>query len=98
MSNGYEQQIMTSGKNRRPCFIHNSFYCRVLRPPGGQSSNIFGNDPTPQQQAARSVQQEQRQQQQQQQQQQPSNPHQDARDAYQRNKPNQKGELKYYLL
>ncbi|WAQ98987.1 hypothetical protein MAR_023360 [Mya arenaria] len=82
---------------------------RVLQPPGGGSSNIFGGpEPTPQQQANRAVQQQYEGEQQQQyqggqqqqyqggQQQQyqggqqhggGANPHMDAKEEYQRNKP-----------
>lgn len=60
---------------------------RVLRPPGGGSSNIFGGaEPTPQQQVRQQMPaQEQNQS--------PSNPTTDAKQAYQKNKPS--GKVKY---
>ncbi|XP_052794214.1 protein kinase 4-like [Mya arenaria] len=90
---------------------------RVLQPPGGGSSNIFGGpEPTPQQQANRAVQQQYEGEQQQQyqggqqqqyqggQQQQyqggqqhggGANPHMDAKEEYQRNKPKGRAEAPF---
>ncbi|KAL4230470.1 Hematological and neurological expressed 1-like [Mactra antiquata] len=63
---------------------------RVLRPPGGGSSNIFGGpDPTPQEQVRREQQQAP------QGQQGPANPTVDAQQEYQRNKPQGKGEAPF---
>ncbi|XP_052279026.1 jupiter microtubule associated homolog 1-like isoform X3 [Dreissena polymorpha] len=61
---------------------------RVLRPPGGGSSNIFGTEPTPQQQPRQEGRREQ-------QQQPPSNPTQDAQQEYQKNKPKGRAEAPF---
>lgn len=68
-------------------YINNICLYRVLRPPGGGSSNIFGDaEATPQQQVRQEQQQEASQQQAT-----ASNPTLDAKQEYQRNKPKGKG-------
>lgn len=68
---------------------------RVLRPPGGGSSNIFGGaEPTPQQQVRQEAGQQGNTQPNTQQVSSPSNPTLDAKQEYHRNKP-KRGKLSY---